>query len=331
MTGEMIAIAAYVCAGAVTSVIVQDRFLHNVMFLTFLWAGLGQAWNIVGGFVGRTSLGHAAYFAIGAYTSTLLFLHLGLSPWAGLLAGAGLAAAGAALVEGTTARLSGSYYALGTYALAALLFIVARGWRSLTRGTMGLVIPFAPSLETMSFADPRTYTGIALVYCAVVIGVSRALWSSRLGYFLRAIRDDEHGALASGVDTRRQKILAGMLSAALVAAGGTLYSQFLLFVDPETVLGVDVTLRFVLVTILGGVGTLAGPLLGASILVPSERWLVAEFGASLRGAHLLLFGPLLAATVIFMPDGAVSGIRTLVRKWVGRRVTGMAVPGDGTA
>ncbi len=314
MNGSRILGLAALAVAVGVSLTVEDRFAHNVLFLTFLAAGLGQAWNIVGGFLGRSALGHAAYFALGAYTSTLLFLRLGLSPWLGMVAGAALAALAGALVERVTWRLSGSYYALATYAFAAALFILARGWRSLTLGAMGLVIPFQPSLAGMVFESPKAYTLLALLYGVAVLAAAAAVLRSRLGFFLRALRDDEQGAMASGVNPRAYKVLAGMLSAALAACGGTLYAQFLLFVDPDTVLGVDVTLRFLLVTIIGGTGTLAGPLLGAAILVPSERLLIAEFGSTLRGAHLLFFGPLLAAIVIFMPNGVRSLLEGAVRR-----------------
>jgi branched-chain amino acid transport system permease protein len=277
----------------------------RVLTLVLLFAAMGQAWNIVGGLAGQISLGHAAYFGIGAYTSTILLRDFGLSPWIGLLLAGVAAGASAVVISIPTMRLRGHYFALATLAFAEVLKVVANTWTNLTGGPGGISVPFAGHSPTMfQFSSQLPYYYIMLAALVAVSAVFAVMKFGPIGYRLRAIREDEGAAEVIGVDTYRVKLQAAILSATITGCLGTLFAQFSYFFDPESIFSpLGISVRMALITIIGGIGTVAGPIVGALLLLPSEQILNELLGNRAAGLSQLLYGVLLIAIVLMRPQG----------------------------
>jgi branched-chain amino acid transport system permease protein len=297
--------AAVAAAAALPSFLEPRGYAIRVAVLTLLFAAMGQAWNIVGGLANQMSLGHAAFFGIGAYTSTLLLVRTGLSPWLGMLAGAALGALAALLLSAPTLKLKGHYFALATLAFGEVIRVVAGTWQAVTGGQAGISVPFSPdSLAAFQFKSTRPYYYILLGALVLVSAVFAAVSRSRLGYRLRAIRAHQDAAEVIGVPTFREKLVASMISAALTAALGTCYAQLSYFFDPDTVFGLGpISIRVALIAIVGGVGTLWGPIVGAAFLIPAEELTNHLAGGNAAGAAQLAYGVLLIAVILVQPRG----------------------------
>lgn len=309
--------AVPVCLLAVALLIpllTDNLFLQDATILVLLWAGLASAWNIAGGFAGQVSLGHAAFFGLGAYTSTLLKLYLGVSPWVGMLCGGGLVVIASGFIAFAATRLRGPYFTLVTLAFAAVLQIVAARWYSFTRGNEGLSIPFEPGFANFIFTGKLAWTVIILCYVVAVYAI--AVWTarSRFGYQLAGMREDEDASEALGIDTRRLKVVAIAISAFLTALGGTFYAQYIGFVDPGYVLSIDLSIKFALMCIIGGLATPAGPILGAVLITALEIYLRAKWGGARSGLYLIVYGCLLILVVRVMPEGIVAGVPNLLKR-----------------
>ena len=286
-----------------------NPFYLNILILTIFYAALGSAWNIIGGYGGQLSIGHTAFFGIGAYTSTLLYVHLGLSPWVGMLLGALLSMGVAAVVGYPSFRLRGPFFALSTIAFAEVLSLVALNWRGLTKGAEGLIIEFKPSLAKMLFASKLSYVYLILGLLLLILGVVLRVNRSRFGYYLRALRDDEDAASVLGVNTTRVKLLALMMSAFFTSLGGTFYAQYFLLIDPYIVFSTDFSIQLALVSIIGGMGTSLSPIIGSFLMTPLSEFLRANLGGKHQGLHLIIYGALLIAVVMFIPQGIIEGMR----------------------
>lgn len=280
----------------------------RVLCLILFAATLGQAWNIVGGLANQISLGHGAFFGIGAYASVVLQIHYGITPWAGMLVGMALAGLAAALLSVPTMRLKGPYFALASLAFAEVCRIVASAWPSVTGGPQGVSVPFlgdAPAM--MQFRAAGDYVPLFVGLFVIVYGSFALMANGRMGYQLRAIREDEQAAEVSGVNTFGIKLFGSVVSAVLTAAIGTLFAQFAYFIDPETVFSAtSVSIRAALIAIIGGVGTLAGPLIGALLVVPLEEFLNTHLSSVAAGAAPFIFGIVLVVVVLVRPRGLVS-------------------------
>jgi branched-chain amino acid transport system permease protein len=280
----------------------------QVLTLTLLFAAMAQSWNIVGGLANQMSLGHAAFFGAGAYTSTLLLIHFGVSPWVGMLAGALLGGLLALLISLPTMQLEGHYFALATLAFGEVLRTIANSWTSVTGGPVGLSVPFAPdSLAMLTFKQPRPYylivTGAVVIITLIFEGVRR----SALGYRLRAVRENIAAAEVVGVDTARAKIYATVLSGALMAMCGTLFAQVTYFFDPDTVFGLGpISIRVALIAIIGGIGTASGPVIGALFIIPLEEFANSLLSSQAAGLSQLAYGLILIAVIIIQPRGLMA-------------------------
>ncbi len=293
---------------------VRDGSWLNIAILILLYAGLGQAWNILGGFAGQVSLGNAAFFGLGAYTSTVLLDRWNVSPWLGMLAGSVVAAVFAVAVFFPFFRLGGHYFAIATIALSEILLVLFSNW-GFVRGARGITVPFirgpdrrpTDSWTFLQFNDSRVpyyyvVLGLALLAVALAVTVDR----SKLGYYLRAIKNDQQAARSLGVPVLRYKLIAVALSAAITAVFGTFYAQYLLFIDPETTMRLELSVLIALVAILGGVGTVVGPLLGAVVLIPLSEVTRSQLGGSGNTLDLVLFGGLIILISVFQPNGLVA-------------------------
>lgn len=288
---------------------IRNDFYLDGLILIFLWGAFAGAWNILAGYAGMMSLGHNAFFGIGAYTSTLLLLHFGVSPWIGMIIG-GLLSACVGFVLGVVCfRLRSHYFALATLAFGEVSYIVAVNWRSLTGGSEGIALPIQPNPYLFSFASKLPYVYIGLAFLLVVIGISYAIQHSRLGYFLMAFRENEDAARALGVKTGKVRLIAMVISSFLAAIMGTFYAQYAVFIDPSSVMRVQLSVQVALFAIVGGIGTVAGPAIGAVIFVPITILLRATMGTALPGLHMIIYGVILVLVLLYMPQGIATKLK----------------------
>ena len=315
-----LAIAVVVAAGLVLSLAVQDRYYHRVVALVFLWAAMGLAWNIISGYAGQISFGHQAFFGIGAYTTVLLVVKTGLTPWVGMAVGVVLAVLAAALIGIPTFRLAGIYFGLATLAYP-LIFRIVMDWL----GYQEVAIPMQRERPGwfMQFTEPRSFDVLALGVLAATLVLSRLIETSRLGYRLRAVRENEQAAEAMGVNAFRVKMVGYMLSAAPAAVVSAVYAHAILFiVTPDAVFGVLVIVQTLVVCLVGGTGTLWGPLIGAALMVPVSEVLDATLGDRLPGIQGVVYGAALVVIMMHAPEGLYWRVRQLVRGRDAPRETG---------
>jgi branched-chain amino acid transport system permease protein len=284
--------------------------LRNTAIVMLMTAQLGVAWNILGGYAGQVSLGHAAFFGCGAYVSTYLLLHLGVTPWLGMIAGAAAAAVLALVVGWPCFRLRGHYFAMATIAVAEIVQALVTNWDALG-GAVGLSLPITESgWRGMVFNTSKLpYYYLALGLLALTLLINRSIARSHFGYYFRAIKDEPDAARSLGVSLTRYKLVAIALSSALTAAGGTLYAQKELYIDPGSVLSTALSIKISLVAILGGVGTLSGPVIGAILLTAIEESTRRWFGGSGRGTDVVIYGLLIIGIAVFRPEGIVGVVR----------------------
>jgi branched-chain amino acid transport system permease protein len=301
--GWLVTAAAFLAA--LTLPLWMDQsFLIPLLFRVAIFAVVGIAWNLLGGYAGQLSLGHAAYFGLGAYGFSLSHASHGVGLWLSLLLGSAVACAAALLIGSVTFRLRGPYFALSTIAAAEIVRVIALN-SSFTNGAIGIL---SPSLFTNPGVDAKFYTTAVLL---LAFALAFASWThrSRFGYYLRAIREDEDTAIAVGIDPARYKLMALLPSAVLTGLAGGLYASFSQFVGPESVLTIDISVQAVIVAMLGGVATPWGPVIGSAVLALSSE----GFKAIFQEGHLLIYGSLLVAIVLFLPDGLVSLPRRIAR------------------
>jgi branched-chain amino acid transport system permease protein len=307
---------------ALAPLAVRDAFFLDSLVLVVLWGALAAAWNVAGGYAGQVSLGHAAFFGIGAYAAALASARYQQTPWLGLAVGVLLSIVAGGLIGYLSNRLKGPYFALSTIAFAEVLRIVASRWRGFTSGSEGIPVPFRPGFATLGLGH------VAWVY--VALGLAVACWAievylerSRVGYQLAGVREDEDAAEALGIATRRLKVLAVMLSAALTSVGGSLWAQYVGFVDPSHVFSIDLSIRFALNSIIGGMGTALGPFVGSLLITSLETYLRATFSgmkAGFAGVYLVIYGTVLILMVRFAPEGLTG----LAARWRARRTAAAA-------
>jgi branched-chain amino acid transport system permease protein len=303
----------------VAAITVSNRYAVDIMIRTYLWAGLALAWNLAGGYAGLISFGHAAFFGIGAYTSTVLLLNYDVSPWIGMLAGALLAACAGALLTMACARLRGPFFILSTLAAGEVTRIAALNMRSVTGGSEGLEISPILGPIDMVFRSQWPNLVIVLVYMILLFALSVWIEQSRYGYYLFATRDDEDGAAAIGIDPRVMRISAMALSAGLTAIGGTLFAQYFLYLDPTHIISPDISFQFALICAVGGLGTASGPVLGALLILPVSELLRGFLSQSASGLYLVVYGAVVIVVILYFPTG-ISGAITRAFRALSRRV-----------
>jgi branched-chain amino acid transport system permease protein len=299
---------------------INNAFYQDVIFTAFLFAVLAASWNILGGFAGQTSLGNTAFFGIGAYISTQLYLQFGISPWIGMIAGAAVAIiVGIGIGVPCFRFLKTHFFALATIAFATILHIMAVYFRDLTNGTVGLVIPFKEGWQYMMFHNKLTYVYISIAMMISVILISFAISRSKFGFYLNAVREDQDAAEALGVNTTWYKIRAFIVSIFFSSACGTLYAQYMRFIDPDSLFSFQISINMALFSIIGGLGTILGPILGAVALTPLDILLRGWFGPQFAGLNLIIYGAILIIVVRFLPHGIIG----LISKKYDRLITNL--------
>jgi branched-chain amino acid transport system ATP-binding protein/branched-chain amino acid transport system permease protein len=298
---------------AAVALAVSNSYYQLMMTLVLVWASFGLSWNVLSGYTGLVSFGHAAFFGIGAYTTALGAIHLDWSPWVLIPIAAALGAVAGLLIGFPTFRLRGVYFALAmlAYPLALLYVFEWLGYQEVT-------LPMKRETPTtfMQFGDQRVYTMLALALLMAFVLITRWVEQSRFGMALIAIKQNEAAAEAAGIDTLKWKLSAITLSGAMASAVGAFYAVVLLVVTPVSVFGMLVSAQALTVTLFGGVGTVWGPVIGAAILIPTAETLHAELGHIVPGIQNVIYGLAIIVLILAAPEGMFWRARDLVyRRW----------------
>ncbi|HAJ25686.1 MAG TPA: branched-chain amino acid ABC transporter permease [Syntrophus sp. (in: bacteria)] len=299
--------------------VTANSFHMHVVILILLFASMSQAWNIIGGYCGQVSFGHSVFFGIGAYGAGMAVVTYGGMPWPGILIGVVLAAVVAVVISYPCFKLSGHYFAIATFAIVEIFHRTFLVW-DWVGGALGLDYPLVKEgLTNLMWYDTKTgYYYCALVLFLLIFGTVRWLEGHRFGYYMRAVREGQETAESLGVNSTVVKLAAIALSAALTALCGAFFAQYNLRVDTPMVMSLDMSMKFVLITVLGGSGTLVGPLLGAAVLIPLQEYTRAFWGGMGGGVDLIIFGLLIILMVVKQPAGMI-GIFYAVRKRILKR------------
>ena len=262
----------------------SNPYWVNVLAYTYLFAALAAAWNIIGGFGGQFSLGHGVFFAIGAYSVARLYLDLGLTPWIAIFPAAALATIVALLISWPTFRLRGPFFAIATMAINEACFALANYSDRITGGPRGILVPFRAGLSNMIFIERWKYALLMFAFMVVVVLITVWLRRARLGHYLLAVRADEDAARAAGIDVLKVKLQGMALSAFLTGIGGGLFAMYVRVLDPPTLFTLpDIGVKFALIALIGGIGTIIGPVVGALLIVPLENYLRGTLGGDIPG------------------------------------------------
>jgi len=309
MTRHLLGLGALAVGAVLLSFILPQYTSLGIALLLF--AGWATSWDILGGWTGQSSLGHAAFVGVGAYSVALGVGRFDLAPWWGALAGM-LLAAGLAWGWGRlTFRLHGPYFTLSTIAVAEILRLIAINEVWLTGGAQGAAIFSLPEPFGLDLGERRVQFYLALAYAALTLGLVAAFAQRRFGYYMRAVREDEASAQAAGIDPLDVKLKAFMISGALTALGGAIYGIFLRFLEPHVIFYLPLSVQIALTAIIGGRGTVWGPLAGAALLIIAGE----VFRGAFAQANLLIYGVLILVVILFLPRGIIgSFMRRLVRR-----------------
>lgn len=307
--GGITAVLLILCAAPI------GIYNKHIIIQTMFYAYMATAWNLMCGYTGRLSLGHSAYIAVAAYTSLILFRSFGLSPWIGMIFGGIIAAALMLVIAFPCFRfgLKGPYFTLASIAVMEITRYLLTSMRDLTGGSLGMSLPYRKSnLALFQFDAKEPYFIIIIIFWLAAVLL---LWKmERTRYYLEAIREDDDAAAALGIPVNKNLIKAALLSAFLVALGGTFYVQYYRYVDPTTICGSTMALNLALITIIGGSGTILGPTIGAILVIPVSELLRSSLGDKLSGLHLFIYGILLIVMIIYMPKGIISIPGAIKRK-----------------
>ncbi|WP_298958324.1 branched-chain amino acid ABC transporter ATP-binding protein/permease [uncultured Methylobacterium sp.] len=320
-----IALALLLAALLAVPVLLDNAFIYHVFVTICVFAALSTAWNIVGGFTGQLSLGHGIFYGIGAYAGVIL-ASLGITPWLGMFVGAGVAVIVAVAISYPCFRLRGPFFSLATIAFLEVFRVLALHFRDLTGGATGLMIPLKIGVEWMVFREKLPPLAIAFGMLLCTLLVAWAVRWRRLGYYLVATRERASAAQAAGVDTVRVRLIAVALSGALTAMVGTFHAMYLTFIEPAAMFSLTLSIQIAMFALIGGIGTVFGPLLGAVLLVPVTELARGWLGAKALGLHGLVYGLVLMLVVLFMPNGLMGLVSRFVRPKAGRGVQAAAVP-----
>ncbi|HUL00537.1 MAG TPA: branched-chain amino acid ABC transporter permease [Nitrospirota bacterium] len=295
--------------------IVQATFPIHVMILVFLFGMLGIGWNIMGGYAGMFSFGQAAFFGLGAYTSSYLSMTFGINPWIGLLAGGLVAAVVAAAIGYPCSSLRGHYFAIASIAFAEIVRVIFNNWK-MVGAAEGLSLPMhQESFTNFVFNSSKLpYYYIALVFLLISLIVCYFVATSKMGYYFRAIKESHDVAEVLGVDVVRYRLIAIMISAFMSAVAGTFYAQYILYIDPESVMLLAISVQIVLISMLGGAGSVMGPVIGAAVLIPLAEYTRTMLGYKGTGVDMLIYGFLIMLISMYQPAGVWGLLSRIGRK-----------------
>jgi branched-chain amino acid transport system permease protein len=297
----------------VAPLLINSPFVFHLAVQVCIFGALATAWNIVGGYAGQLSLGHAVFYAIGSYVATMLVIHFGLSPWIGMFAGAAVAVVAALVIAYPTLRLRGPFFALATIAFLEVCKLLVIHFEGFTGGSAGLNVPLNIGLKWMIFREKWIYLAIAFGFLAVTLWISWAIRYSRFGFYLIAVREREDAARAVGVHAVKVKIAAAVISAALTSILGSFHAMYLTFLEPSAAFSLEMSIQIAMFALIGGLGTVTGPLLGTVLVLPAAELSRGWLSALGNGTHGFVYGVVLVLVVLFFPRGLVGhlGARVL--------------------
>lgn len=282
--------------------VVRDPYILHIGILILIWFAFSEAWNLLAGYAGQVSFGHAAFFGLGAYTAALLYTRLEFPVLASLFAAGAVAMLFSIPIGLVCFRLRGVYFSLAVMAFAHVLRVIARNWRSFTEGAVGIALPILPVSKAF-------YYYAALAMALLMLGVLYKVVHSKLGFYFVAIREDQDAAEALGIPTTKYKLIALVISAFLSGMIGAFFAYYMSYINPPIVFsGTDVSLAVMLVTVFGGIGTIWGPAIGATIITIFSEITRILFGE----VHLMIYGALIIMVMVFMPEGIAGGLRRLL-------------------
>jgi branched-chain amino acid transport system permease protein len=315
ISGKQLAAGGALLALLIILPLVSPPFGQHVMILTFMFAMCGVAWNVMGGYAGMFSFGQVAFFGIGAYTSSFLVMTFHLSPWIGLVAGGVISSLLAAVIGYPCSNLRGHYFAIASIAFAEIVRIVFTNWE-MVGAAEGLTLPMVKeSLAHFMFHSSKLpYYYIMLLFLLLAVAVCYWVSTSKMGYYFRAIKESHEIAEVLGVNVVRYRLYAIMISAFLTSMAGTFYAQYILYIDPESVMILPVSVQIVLVAMLGGANTVLGPVVGAAILIPLSEYSRAWLGYKGTGADMILYGTLITLISMYQPAGVWGAITNFMRR-----------------
>jgi branched-chain amino acid transport system permease protein len=300
--------------------VVTNRFATDIFIRILLFGFIGVAWNLMGGYAKQLSLGHAAYFGLGAYTSTILEIRFGISPWLGMVAGGFVAMLASLPIGALCFRLRGPYFAIATIATAQVLMLLFLKFRDFAWGAEGTTIPnYGDAPLMMQFDEKAAYYYVALGLLALGLIITYRIEHSWIGYYLVAIGEDEDAAEAVGINAPRVKRDIYMISAFLTALAGTFYVQYIYFIDPATAFSFNISVEAALVSIVGGIGTLWGPVIGTVLLETTAALLQSWLGSSAGGVQLTVYSLILIAVILWRPSGLLGLFEEMYRRIVRAR------------
>jgi len=318
MQGSSLKIAALVVLAIVLLAlpqVVESSFAIDIFVRILLFSFIGVAWNLMGGYAKQLSLGHAAYFGLGAYTSTLMQINYGISPWIGMVAGGVVAAAASLPIGWLCFRLRGPYFTIATIATAQALMLIFLKFRDFAWGAEGITIPILGNAPLMlQFESKAAYYYVVLGLLALGLLITYKIEQSWMGYYLVAIGEDEDAAEAIGVNAPRIKRDVYMLSAFLTALAGTFYVQYIYFIDPPTAFSLNISIEAALVAIVGGIGTLWGPVIGTLLLETTSTLLQSWLGSNTGGIQLTVYALILMAVILWRPNGLMGFVNELLQR-----------------
>jgi branched-chain amino acid transport system permease protein len=311
--------------------LLSSPFAIDIYIRVLLFAFIGVAWNLMGGYAKQLSLGHAAYFGLGAYTSTILQIRFDISPWLGMLAGGGVAMLASLPIGALCFRLRGPYFAIATIATAQVLMLLFLKFRDFAWGAEGTTIPnLGDAPLMMQFDGKAPYYYIALALLTIGLLITYAIERSWMGYYLVAVGEDEDAAEAIGVDALRMKRHIYLISAFLTALAGTFYVQYIYFIDPNVAFSFNISVEAALVSIVGGVGTLWGPVVGTVLLETTSALLQSWLGSGRGGVQLTIYSLILIAVIMYRPAGLIGVLTDIATRFIpGGHARAKEAPLDG--
>jgi branched-chain amino acid transport system permease protein len=287
-----------------------NSFYLHLFIMIFMHAVMAQSWNVIAGFSGQISLGHGAFFGIGAYATSFFYMEYGITPWISIFFGMFISGVFAVLIGIPMLRLSGHYFAIATLLIGISFQVVFQRW-DLVGAASGLWVTMTPedSWIALQFHKSKLpYYYIFLVFFLISFFAVWVLSRSKLGYRLRAVRDDPQAALSLCINVSNYKIIAYVISAMIMAPMGSLFAQYILIIDPDRVFNIEISIIVLLITVLGGIGNVWGPIIGASILIPISEYSRIYLGGTGGAVDLILYGLILMIICVFRPNGLISFI-----------------------
>lgn len=291
---------------AILPLVGLSTYMMHIIILVVMWSIIGMAWNLLGGYCGQVSFGHAAYFGVGAYTAGILYSKLGASPWWGVPLSIIVVALFAFVLGYVVLRLRGPFFALATLASGEVMRVTTENWGDFTGGTLGILV------QQRTWVEKTWYYYIILLIAALTFFLVKKLIESKLGYYFVAIREDQDAAESLGINTTLYKTVALCISGILTGIAGAFYTNYMGYIDPHVAFALhDISIITIMIVMVGGVATYWGPFVGAVIMVLLAEWVRSIPG--LGAAHQTLFGILLIVIIIFLPNGIVGDYKKLKR------------------